>query len=146
MNVENFEANFKTGSAPEFALTYKGIAPSPGNGRTYRLTMLLPSCVLGEASSTAIAPVTPSGGVPAAEAFRLVAQLDVDMNSIRVSGFYSDSGVGMGNIAFCVKMEVLEGAEVKVERLADISVELDMGRDFTVTDFISMDPTTGKVS
>lgn len=146
LNVENFEATFATGTTSEFTITYKGIAPAAGNGRTFRLTMLLPSCALGAASSAAISPVAASGTVPASAAFRLASKLDVNMDTIRDSGYYSDSGVGKSNIAFCAKMEILEGAEVKVDRLADINVELDMGQEFQVTDFISRDPTTGKVS
>ena len=47
---------------------------------------------------------------------------------------------------FCVKMEIMEGLEIKMERLADINVALDMSQDFLVRDFVSRDPSTGKVS
>lgn len=145
LSVEDFQTNFASGTLPEFTLKFQGVAPATASAaRSYRQSILLPSCALGPATNTAITPKTPAGTVPSQTSFELTTEIDVDLDTIRGSGYFSEVSVGRGNMAFCVKTEIMEGSEVKAERLADITLDLDMGQDFLVRDFISRDPTTGK--
>lgn len=145
LSVADFTTNFASGTQPEFTLKFDGVAPPTATAaRTFRQSILLPSCALIGASSNAIVPKRPTGAVPSQPSFELTTEIDVNLDTIKGSGYFSEVSVGRGNMAFCVKTEIMEGSEVKAERLADITLDLDMGQEFLVRDFISRDPTTGK--
>ncbi|CAB9524081.1 Inherit from COG: Hemolysin-type calcium-binding [Seminavis robusta] len=147
LSVTSFQTDFGGGTDPEFALTFLGSAPTAVAGRTYRVNMFVPPCALeGTATDNAVSPVTSTGTIPNADTFNLVTQLRVDTGLLSTTGsdYYVDKGVGKGQLSFCLKMEVLEGTTVKVDRIADIVVQLDMGQGFLVENFVSRSGGSGK--
>lgn len=133
--LEDTESNFGAGDDPEFTFTFHGSAPTAKTGMTFRVEVLLPGCFLGAPSDTSVSPVIASGPLPAAQNFRFSPQLQVDTSTITSSSLYSSSSDGQGSIAYCLKVEVLDGTEVVMDKDINMNVQLDQTQGFEVSDF-----------
>ena len=148
LKLDDVTSNFGAEDTPEFTFIFSGTAPPPVNDLALRYTaeILFAGCQFGAPSDNSVRPVSPTAAITASEAFRFTPQVEVDSATVTESGLFTDTGNGEGSMAYCLRIEVFDGAERKVFKEVDMNVRLDMSQDFEVRDFETTRLDNDKVS
>jgi len=128
------DSQFGEGDAPQFTITLEGRGPDTSTARTFTVEMLDRLTCAVPTADDAVKPVAASGTIPAdTKEFTITPQLRVDYSKLGSSPYFTDYNNGFGNLAFCVRVAVMEGTEARTFKKISMNLDIYLGTDFTAT-------------